>query len=125
VEGGPLVTELAARGLRSLYLIAGPDMLETMLRDRKLGRLFQTITHQLMGGHAFRTVSPGPEYGPLGHLKLRSLYYDPSSPCDTGQWFAQFDAINPQNRESEHESKPIRTSYTTYPRRCQLPCAGF
>ncbi len=91
VEGGPLVDILAKRGLRSHYLIAGPDMLDTLLRDGKLSRLFQTITHQLMGGQGFRTLSPGPEYGPLGHLKLRSLYYDPSSPYDTGQWFAQFD----------------------------------
>ncbi len=91
VEGGPLVRALGDRGLRSLYLIAGPYMLETMLRDGKLSRLFQTITHQLMGGEAFRTVSPGAEYGPLGHLKLRSLYYDPSSPYNSGQWFAQFD----------------------------------
>ena len=91
VEGGALVDALAGRGWRSLYLIAGPDMLDAMLRDGKLIRLFQTITHQLMGGQAFRTVSPGSVYGPLGHLKLRSLYYDPSSPDDTGQWFAQFD----------------------------------
>ena len=94
VEGGALVDALAGYGWRSLYLIAGPDMLDAMLRDGKLCRLFQTITHQLMGGQAFRTVSPGPEYGPLGYLKLRSLYYEPSSPCDTGQWFAQFDINN-------------------------------
>ena len=66
-------------------------MLDTMVRGEKLSRLFQTITHQLMGGVAFRTVSPGAEYGPFGHLKLRSLYYDPHSPQDTGQWFAQFE----------------------------------
>ncbi len=94
VEGGPLVDALGKRGFRSLYLIAGPEMLETMLRDGKLCRLFQTITHQLMGGHAFRTMSPGPEYGPVGHLKLLSLYYDTCSPSDTGQWYAQFDAIS-------------------------------
>lgn len=93
VEGAPLVDALGERGLRSLYLIAGPDMLDTMVRDGKLGRLFQTITHQLMGGLAFRTVSPGPEFGPGGHLKLRSLHYDPHAPDGAGQWFAQFDNI--------------------------------
>lgn len=98
VEGGPLVRALGERGLRSLYLIAGPDILDTMIRDGQLGRLFQTITHQLMGGLAFRTVSPGPEFGPGGHLKLRSLYYDPHSPDDTGQWFAQFDNIGGAGR---------------------------
>jgi len=98
VEGGLLVRALGMRGFRCLYLIAGPDMLDTMVRDGQLGRLFQTITHQLMGGLAFRTVSPGPEFGPLGRLKLRSLYYDPSSPDGTGQWFAQFDTIGGPGR---------------------------
>jgi riboflavin biosynthesis pyrimidine reductase len=99
VEGGPLVRALGEHGLRSIYLIAGPDMLDTMIRDGQLSRLFQTITHQLMGGLAFRTVSPGPEFGTGGHLKLRSLYYDPHSPDDTGQWFAQFE-LNPNRGSS-------------------------
>lgn len=97
VEGGPLVRELGARGYRSLYLIAGPDMLDTMVRDGQLGSLFHTITHQLMGGTAFRTVSPGPVYGPVGHLKLQSLYYDPNAPDGTGQWFAQFTNVGPSS----------------------------
>lgn len=91
VEGGALVRALGARGLRCLYLIAGPEMLDTMLRDRQLARLFQTITHQLLGGTAFRTVSPGPELGAHGALQLRSLHYDPSTPHGSGQWFAQFE----------------------------------
>ena len=95
VEGAPLVRVLGERGFKSIYLIAGPHMLDTMIRDGQLSRLFETITHQLMGGMAFRTVSPGPELGLFGHLKLRSLYYDPSSPDDTGQWFAQFDNLAP------------------------------
>lgn len=93
VKGAALARALGERGYRSLYLIAGPDMLDTMARNGKLSRLFQTITHQLLGGRAFRTVSPGPELGLFGHLKLRSLYYDPHSPNDTGQWFAQFDSL--------------------------------
>lgn len=94
VEGAALVRALGDRGYRSIYLIAGPHMLDTMVRSGRLSRLFETITHQLMGGVAFRTLLPGPELGPFGHLKMRSLYYDPSSPQDTGQWFAQFDNIN-------------------------------
>lgn len=94
VEGAPLVRALGDLGYRSIYLIAGPHMLDTMVRSGRLSRLFQTITHQLMGGTVFRTLLPGPELGLFGHLKLRSLYYDPSSPLDTGQWFAQFDNIN-------------------------------
>ncbi|MFM8332982.1 MAG: RibD family protein [Candidatus Methylumidiphilus sp.] len=91
VEGGALARALGDKGLRCLYLIAGPEMLDTMLRDGQLGRLFQTITHQLLGGLAFRTVSPGPTFGALGHLRLRGLHYDPDAPAGAGQWFAQFE----------------------------------
>ncbi len=91
VEGAALVRLLGERGLKCVYLIAGPHMLDTMIRDGQLSRLFQTVTHQLMGGSAFRTLSVGPPLGALGRLSMRSLYYDASSPEETGQWFAQFD----------------------------------
>jgi riboflavin biosynthesis pyrimidine reductase len=92
-EGDTLVDQLDALGYRSIYLIAGPHMLDTMVRNGRLSRLFQTITHQLLGGEGFRTLVPGPELGPHGHLKMQSLYYDPTSPLDTGQWFAQFENL--------------------------------
>lgn len=90
VEGAALTRQLGALGYRTIYLIAGPHILDTMVREGQLARLFQTITHQLMGGEAFRTLLPGPEMGPFGHLKMASLYYDPASPVGAGQWFAQF-----------------------------------
>lgn len=91
VEGGALIPALGERGYRSIYLIAGPHMLDTMVRDGQLQRLYQTITHQLMGGETFRTLVPGPLLGPVGHLKMRSLYYDANSHGEAGQWFAQFE----------------------------------
>lgn len=91
VEGGKLIPLLGRLGYRSIYLIAGPRMLDTVVRSGLLDRLYQTITHQLMGGELFRTMVPGPELGPAGHLTLRSLYYDPAGPEGAGQWFAQFD----------------------------------
>ncbi|HYE34604.1 RibD family protein [Methylocaldum sp.] len=94
VEGDLLTRRLGELGYRTIYLIAGPHMLDTMVRGGRLGRLFQTITHQLMGGEVFRTLLPGPELGPFGHLKLLSLYYDPTSPLGAGQWFAQFESNN-------------------------------
>lgn len=93
VEGGALVRALGDRGYRTLYLVAGPHMLDTMVREGRLRRLYQTITHQLMGGESFHTLVPGPVLGPAGHLKMRSLYYDPTSHGDAGQWFAQFDNV--------------------------------
>lgn len=91
VEGQKLIPILGHLGYRSIYLIAGPSMLDTVVRCGWLNRLYQTTTHQLMGGEAFRTMVPGPELGPAGHLCLRTLYFDPNGPGGTGQWFSRFD----------------------------------
>lgn len=91
VEGAPLVRALGGMGFRSLYLLAGPRMLETVLRDRVLSRLYLTVTHHIMGGAAFHTLVSGPELKDAGRLRLRSLYYDSTAPEGTGQWFAQFE----------------------------------
>ena len=90
VEGAPLVRSLSQMGFRRLYLIAGPEMLDTMLRGGQLSRLYQTITHKLMGGESFRSLLPGPELGAAGNLQLSSLYYDAISDNGVGQWFVQF-----------------------------------
>lgn len=93
VEGGALVEALAGRGYQSLYLVAGPRMLDTMLRQGRLSRLYLTLTHQILGGEWFHTLVNGPRLGPAGHLRLQSLHYDPDSPGGAGQWFAQFDCV--------------------------------
>jgi riboflavin biosynthesis pyrimidine reductase len=91
VEGGPLVSAIGNLGYKCLYLLAGPRMLETMLRDRRLARLYLTLTHRLLGGEQFHTMIPGPPLGTLGRLRLRTLYYDPGNADENAQWFAQFD----------------------------------
>jgi riboflavin biosynthesis pyrimidine reductase len=91
VEGAPLVRTLAARGYARLYLLAGPQMLETVLRDGSLSRLYLTLTHQLVGGEMFHTLTAGPGLGRAGRLQLHTLGYDPVAPKGTGQWFASFD----------------------------------
>jgi riboflavin biosynthesis pyrimidine reductase len=96
VEGGALTAALGRLGFFSLYLLAGPRMLETMLRDRALSRLYVTVTHRLLGGQPFRSMIDGQPIGVAGRLKLRSLYHDASSAERPGQWFAQF--------EPEHET---------------------
>lgn len=91
VRGEPLIQALSGLGYKSIYLIAGPQMLDTIIRERQLSRLYHTITHQLVGGPDFRTLLHGPALGPEGNLKLRSLYYDPDAPEESGQFFAQFE----------------------------------
>src|SRR4029077_2317127 len=56
VQGRPFVEALAQRGFRSVFLLAGPLMLDTMLRDRMLSRLYVTLTHRLVGGESFRSM---------------------------------------------------------------------
>lgn len=91
VHGTPLIRELSALGYKSIYLIAGPHMLDTIVREKQLSRLYQTITHQLLGGEEFRTLLPGPMLGPEGNLILESLYYDSDSPAGSGQFFTRFE----------------------------------
>lgn len=90
VEGGPLARALGERGFRSVFLLAGPRMLETMLRDGVLSRLYLTIAHRIVGGEAFQTLISGPELGSAGDLRLASLHYDAAAPQGSGQFFAAF-----------------------------------
>lgn len=90
VNGEVLSRCLSERGFNTLYLIAGPLMLESMVRGAQLAVLFQTISHQLMGGEAFRSMVPGPTLGNVGQLRMTSLYYDVDAGSGVGQWFAQF-----------------------------------
>ena len=92
-EGRPLAGELAQRGLRSAFLLAGPRMLETMMRDGVLSRLYLTLTHRLLGGESFRSMIEGPPLQSAGRLKLTSLYLDSESSNGTGQLFAQFEPL--------------------------------
>ena len=91
VQGASLIHELDALGYRSIYLIAGPQMLDTIVRERQLSRLYQTITHQLIGGKDFRTLLPGPTLGPEGNMVLSSLYFDQNLPAESGQFFTRFE----------------------------------
>ena len=91
VHGAPLVHDLSKLGYQSIYLIAGPQMLDTITREKQLSRLYLTITHQLVGGKDFRTLLTGSPLGKEGNLTLKSMYYDPYSPPGSGQFFMQFD----------------------------------
>lgn len=93
VEGAALARVLAQRGLRSAFLLAGPRMLETMLRDRVLARLYVTLTHQLLGGERFHTLIEGEELHGAGRLQLRALHLDRDSLDGSGQMFALFEPL--------------------------------
>ncbi|MDD5410114.1 MAG: dihydrofolate reductase family protein [Methylobacter sp.] len=97
VHGAPLIHTLSGLGYKTIYLIAGPQMLDTVIREKQLSRLYLTITHQLIGGKDFRTLLTGAMLRPEGNLILESLYYEQNSPPGSGQFFMQF-SLEPSNR---------------------------
>jgi riboflavin biosynthesis pyrimidine reductase len=94
VQANSLMKALKQLGFYSIYLSAGPQMLETFVRERELARLYYTITHQLIGGTDFHTMLPGALLGAEGDLRMRSLYYEPGEPSGSGQFFTQFEPIS-------------------------------
>jgi riboflavin biosynthesis pyrimidine reductase len=91
VQGRPLTQQLSQRGYKSIYLIAGPMILHTMLEDRQLSRLYHTQSQQLLGGNDFHTLMSGKALSPPLNLKLSTLYYEPASNQAPGQLFFQYD----------------------------------
>lgn len=103
VHGALLIDQLSKLGYKSIYLIAGPQMLDTVVRDKQLSRFYLTLTHQLIGGKDFRSLLTGALLGPEGNLNLKSLYYEDNSPPGSGQFFLQFDL---GQRVIEQDSNP-------------------
>jgi hypothetical protein len=90
VQGAPLINALSGLGYKAIYLVAGPQMLDTVIREKRLSRLYLSMTHQLIGGKDFRTLLTGSMLGPEGNLLLEALYYEQDSPLGSGQFFMQF-----------------------------------
>ncbi|MBT5098119.1 dihydrofolate reductase family protein [Gammaproteobacteria bacterium] len=91
VDVEPLMSFLQQQGYRSVYLVAGPELLHDLLRHNYVQRYFTTISHQLLAGSDFKTVLSGAELGDQGALDLRGLFYMPPSEAEVGQWFAEFE----------------------------------
>ena len=93
VEAAPLLDLLNNKGLRAIYLAAGPILLESTLRDCRLDRLYLTLSHQLIGGDRFQTMIPGAWGAGLGHCRLvqQRLIFDASPALRHPQWFAKFE----------------------------------
>lgn len=87
VEGRRLVELLAQEGFRNIYSIAGPGVLETLLRARVLDRIYLTQVHRLIGGVSFDTLFEGHALNPPADFNLRALYYDAHGGDNCGQSF--------------------------------------
>lgn len=89
VEGASLIQALTKRNYRHVYLIAGPKMLHTMLKTRKLNKFYVSNSHQLLGGKTFKTLLDG-EILSRCRLQLNSLFYDTASENNCGQFFSSY-----------------------------------
>jgi riboflavin biosynthesis pyrimidine reductase len=95
VDGQALVGTLGKLGYRSIYAIAGPAVLNTLLRGRVLDRLYLTQSHRLLGGMEFDTINRGPVLNDPVSLEPVSLYLDRHAPGGASQLFAAYDCRYP------------------------------
>jgi riboflavin biosynthesis pyrimidine reductase len=91
VEGARLMGALVGLGHRRVYVAAGPQILETLLRDRRVNRLYLTLRHRMLGGERYDTLLTGPILMPPVDFRLTSLHYDPEAGHGPGQLFAVYD----------------------------------
>jgi len=94
VDGRRMLDELARRGYRSIYAIAGPAVFHTLLRSRVVDRLYLTMTQQILGGNSYDTLSRGELLEPAQGMRLVALCLDPYAPIGTGQLFIVFEPTN-------------------------------
>ena len=90
VDASLLRSELAARGYRNVYAIAGPAVLHTLVKGNALDRLYHTAAHCLLGGTRFDTFVSGAELDPARCMPLRAMYFDAEAPPGAGQTFAVY-----------------------------------
>jgi riboflavin biosynthesis pyrimidine reductase len=74
VSGRDLVTWLCRHGYQRIYAIAGPMVLETLISDHVLNRLFLTQVHRIIGGVDFDTILQSEQLIPPADLLLQSMY---------------------------------------------------
>jgi riboflavin biosynthesis pyrimidine reductase len=92
VDGKHLIEQLAEQGFRNIYSIAGPTVLETLLRARVLDRIYLTQVHRVLGGDSYDTLFEGPLLQPPADFELRALYHDSFDGTECGQLFGIYEA---------------------------------
>ncbi len=89
--GRELVDTLTAKGLTSIYSVAGPGIMQTLLAGRSLDRIYLSLVPMLLAGEPFDTLTRGPALQPPTGFKLHAMYLDQEAPPTTGQLLLSFD----------------------------------
>lgn len=92
-DGTRMIEALGQAGYRSIYVIAGPYVLFSLLQDNALDRLYLTFAGCVLGGEDFDTFIWGSALEPAQKMQLASLYYDPHAPAGCGQLLASYDCL--------------------------------
>jgi len=94
VDGKKLVAALDDEGFSSLYSIAGPGVLETLIKARVLDRLYLTQVFRLIGGELFDSLLEGDLIDPPADFEMLALYYDHHDEEEAAQLFGVYDMIS-------------------------------
>ena len=90
VDAAPLMEFAEQQGYRSIYLVAGPQLLQELLLHAYVDRFFITICHQLLGGEDIKSLIPSHKLGEKGRMQLLRLYMSNENSSMLGQWYAEF-----------------------------------
>lgn len=94
VDGKRLIEQLEMQGFSSIYSIAGPGVLETLLRAQVLDRIYLTQAHRLIGGTSYDTLFEGHLLSPPADFRLEALYYDDRGGGSCGQFFSVYEMMD-------------------------------
>jgi riboflavin biosynthesis pyrimidine reductase len=93
MEGRRLIDALAQASHRNIAVLGGGEILNALVADDALDRLYLTLACRLLGGTAFDTLLTGPQLAPAAAFKLAALHYDAAGAegSNVEQLFAIFD----------------------------------
>lgn len=94
VDAKRLLEYLASQGYRSVYLVAGPDLLQDLVEQNYVQRFYMTMSHQLLGGNDVKSLLSGNALNAFGRMKLENMYMDAESSNELGQWYLEFSFEN-------------------------------
>jgi riboflavin biosynthesis pyrimidine reductase len=98
VQGGRLIEALAREEHRNVALIGGGEILNALIVDDALDRLYLTLACRILGGLSFDTLLTGPVLDRASAFTLKALHHDAQAAdgSDVEQLFAIFDRGAPR-----------------------------
>ena len=91
VSGGDVYRVAAERRYATVYSIAGPQVLYTLVAAGRLDRLYLTFALRLLAGADYDTLLRGGLLAPPFAPRLHELYFDPPADQRPGLLLASFD----------------------------------